>query len=1078
MNASSSTPAMTTTTAQPVLHTGIWDIILEQLAVRGDHGTLANCTRLNKELSELASRHLYSAQFCPPRYWGGEATESLWANLSADMLVCEEHPDANEAFPATYHPYLLFKRHLNLLNFLSVHGCRPFPDQRFVTVNREAAQQDPGSTTDQSIVAANHVTAETPSIGCFGTRLLRKLAHMSTEKDLHVMLKSLTADWWMNVQPVIHTFRKLEILSLVFLDDLDKSAAELITTHLPMLTKISVVQADDSEIASFADFVSELPPTQLRSFDCSLNQTQMPLLEAIAQHTCLQELTLQFVVCPPFELHRLFELTDLTSLTLSFNYQPSPQNRLRFKRWAEENRGKVTDWLKSCQALRSLHLFRFPDLVPAVADALPHLHLRRLHIFSTGCYEGFYEALETQQLEYLFLAECSEEGLVNPTSRSKERGEIVMKAVTAMPCLRDLRLHTYSTMDCSALDNIAKHVPKLQTLSFVCRKGENSTWTLRALEGFKHLTSLTVLGHTKFSSREILYWVSYMHCHQRPGGFRLSLPAQDPRSWYRGMRAPAQIVPSTNDPATATLKQVLKWLAVFGRERHWRGNDYEAEEERMFVQLWGDARGPAEGLQLLRGSGPYAPWSGLMHSTDFCGATMAVLNFTLSEDAVAAFRDVLACLNKFSDEVSLEAKKDKLVLTALNASKSAYSCFTFTTNRFCSRYQFEGSAQYRDKFYCTLYTRSLASIFRSRAGGDPQRDREKESTIDRCDVAIEDGPGVKSRFIVKLVFRNGVTSTHRLPFEVVVPVHAKFDRDEAIHHWTIPSRTLRQLMEHFGPGVELLDINSDGEHVNFTCYTEKTTNGDEVLKKPLHTSIAIEVDEFEDIEVEDKLRIVISVKDFRAIIQHAGITGNHISARYSNPARPILFTYPGDGITCEFLLMTVGEKGNPAQKTKKGKAKGAQAAPQQQLEAASRRQSAAPSETPQPQEQPTAQSMPPPALSASASRSGIAARTSLFDLRPSQRPPPATMASQSLFVDDQDEQAWEPVRYEEDDDPDLDARLGWDHSNQPTASSMHLDRKVAEENAEFDPTPASSAGLEPTQRLDDVRRLGLFYQGP
>lgn len=39
---------------------------------------------------------------------------------------------------------------------------------------------------------------------------------------------------------------------------------------------------------------------------------------------------------------------------------------------------------------------------------------------------------------------------------------------------------------------------------------------------------------------------------------------------------------------------------------------------------------------------------------------MAVLNFTLSEDAVAAFRDVLACLNKFSDEVSLEAKKDKV----------------------------------------------------------------------------------------------------------------------------------------------------------------------------------------------------------------------------------------------------------------------------------------------------------------------------------------------------------------------------------------------------------------------------------
>ncbi|GJC96044.1 DNA repair protein rad9 [Colletotrichum higginsianum] len=456
---------------------------------------------------------------------------------------------------------------------------------------------------------------------------------------------------------------------------------------------------------------------------------------------------------------------------------------------------------------------------------------------------------------------------------------------------------------------------------------------------------------------------------------------------------------------------------------------------------------------------------------------MAILNFTLSEDGVAALRDVLTCMNKFSDDVSLEAKKDKLILTALNQSKSAYSCFTFATNRFCSRYQFEGSAQYREKFYCTLHIRvgepplddvvgvtavgSLASIFRSRVGGDQQRDREKESTIDRCDVAIEDGPGVKSRLIVKLVFRN---------------VHAKFDRDEALHHWTIPSRTLRQLMEHFGPGVELLDINSDGEHVNFTCFTEKTTNGDEVLKKPLHTSIAIEVDEFEDIEVEDKLRIVISVKDFRAIIQHAGITGNHLSARYSSPARPIQFTYPGDGISCEFLLMTVGERGNPAQKTKKGKANAANVAPRQQLEAASRRQSAAPSEVPQPIEQPPAQSMPPPLPAASAAKSSVAARTSLFDLRPSQRPPPATMRSEGLFVDN--DQEWEPVRDEEDEDAEESARLEWDHSNQPNPSAMHLGRAVAEENGEYNPTPASSAGLEPTQRLSDVRRLGLFYQGP
>lgn len=42
---------------------------------------------------------------------------------------------------------------------------------------------------------------------------------------------------------------------------------------------------------------------------------------------------------------------------------------------------------------------------------------------------------------------------------------------------------------------------------------------------------------------------------------------------------------------------------------------------------------------------------------------MAVLSFTLSEEGVAAFRDALICLNKFSDDVSMEARKDSVSLS-------------------------------------------------------------------------------------------------------------------------------------------------------------------------------------------------------------------------------------------------------------------------------------------------------------------------------------------------------------------------------------------------------------------------------
>lgn len=76
-----------------------------------------------------------------------------------------------------------------------------------------------------------------------------------------------------------------------------------------------------------------------------------------------------------------------------------------------------------------------------------------------------------------------------------------------------------------------------------------------------------------------------------------------------------------------------------------------------------------------------------------------------------------------------------------------------------------------------------------------------------------------------LTFSSGITATHALPFESKPPTHAKFDKTEAVNHWTMSSRTLRQLMDYFGPGIELLDINTDGDNVvNFTCFTEKAVN--------------------------------------------------------------------------------------------------------------------------------------------------------------------------------------------------------------------------------------------------------------
>lgn len=67
--------------------------------------------------------------------------------------------------------------------------------------------------------------------------------------------------------------------------------------------------------------------------------------------------------------------------------------------------------------------------------------------------------------------------------------------------------------------------------------------------------------------------------------------------------------------------------------------------------------------------------------------------------------------------------------------------------------------------------------------------------------------------------------TYRLTFESVHPMHAMFARESANNCWSISSKTLREFVEHFGPGTEQLDIYSEDGRVSLTSYTEKVMSG-------------------------------------------------------------------------------------------------------------------------------------------------------------------------------------------------------------------------------------------------------------
>ncbi|TVY81542.1 DNA repair protein rad9 [Lachnellula suecica] len=439
---------------------------------------------------------------------------------------------------------------------------------------------------------------------------------------------------------------------------------------------------------------------------------------------------------------------------------------------------------------------------------------------------------------------------------------------------------------------------------------------------------------------------------------------------------------------------------------------------------------------------------------------MAILNFTLSPEALSKLHDALVCLGKFSEAVSIEASHDKLVLTALNSSKSAYASFKLIGNKFFTKYQYKpprSGNQAKEKFYCKIYNKALLSVFKGRVG-DPTR--ERETGIERCDVSVEDGEGkTKSRFVIKIICRHGVIKTYRLTFESFAPMHAFFDRAIATNSWSISSRTLREFVEHFGPGTEQLDIYSAEGRVSLTSYTEKVMSGSEILKQPLHTTIAIDTLEFAEFAVEEQLHIVISVKDFKSIITHAGITNTIVKALYSRPSCPMQLTYSDEGMITEFILMTIGEVRTASQSPAPNASRAGSKRP---LEATSSSKRNATSE------------MPPPPASAAPSLKKRATR-------PSPPPPQPSIQSNDLFVSQgagDDDGAWDP--YEEQDEMLLYDADGAE-SNPMTMNSNRTQSAIPSQsingprvsaggiaNGDSDATQA----LEPTQRLSQVH--GVF----
>ena len=215
----------------------------------------------------------------------------------------------------------------------------------------------------------------------------------------------------------------------------------------------------------------------------------------------------------------------------------------------------------------------------------------------------------------------------------------------------------------------------------------------------------------------------------------------------------------------------------------------------------------------------------------------------------------------------------------------------------------------------------------------------------------------------------------------------------------------------------------------------------EVLKQPLQTSITVDIKEFDDFDVEEQLHIGISVKDFKNFVVHADTLRTSVLAMYSQPGRPLQFTYSGEGVQCDLTLMTMGES--------RSTGSASVARPTTRLGAT--RQTSVNSRS-------ADQSMPPPPLRP---RSGPDAR--LGSRQPEAASALSHRGDSPLFVPpDDDDRQWDPT---EDQDQDQGGdRLGWDASAENVRSSSALVLTLYFTNAVQD-APIRGSAFRDTSRM-------------
>ncbi|ORZ23994.1 Rad9/Ddc1 [Absidia repens] len=276
----------------------------------------------------------------------------------------------------------------------------------------------------------------------------------------------------------------------------------------------------------------------------------------------------------------------------------------------------------------------------------------------------------------------------------------------------------------------------------------------------------------------------------------------------------------------------------------------------------------------------------------------------LPHEALKAFGYGLEALNKFGDEVNIDAKKEQLILWTVNSSITGQVVLRMSPKLF-EKYTIRPSADTGSTTTsCRLLLKTLLKVFKS--------NQHRSSSIKQCELKLNGGPatsrttgglnGPEHRLYLKFMYENGMTKTNSLWYtdtDISRPLFSK----NLPYSFIIDPGVFFDCIALMDNRIQDLSFLFTPSRVIIKTFWDPSIGNNS--NRPMQSQFKIPSHDFTYYNVNTELVLTFSMKEFKTAVTYGIDTCDMLHAQFEEPGKPLIFTVEQRGfVIADFALMT------------------------------------------------------------------------------------------------------------------------------------------------------------------------------